>query len=271
MSTVEEYDTGLTVASPDFNGDGIIDSADMCIMVDHWHADYPFCDIAPAPFGDGIVDVQDLIMLSEYLTKEVDDPTLATHWALDEAEGIIAADSVSENNGFTDGYIIGDPVWQPTGGQMNGAIQLDGVDDYIITSPVLNPAVGPFSVLAWVKGGAPGQVVLSQIGGANWLSADPSEGKLMTGLKPPTVRSPLPTLVSETMITDGNWHRIGFVWDGTHRTLYVDGVVVAEDTQDSLESSSNGLYIGTGKAMEPGTYFSGLIDDVRIYNRVVSP
>ena len=63
----------------------------------------------------------------------------------------------------------------------------------------------------------------------------------------------------------------GFVWDGLHRTLYVDGLAVAEDTQDGLEVSSNGLYIGTCKAMEAGTYFSGLIDDVRIYNRVVRP
>ncbi len=40
---------------------------------------------------------------------------------------------------------------------------------------------------------------------------------------------------------------------------------------DSLEGSSNGLSIGTGNAMAPGTYFSGLIDDVRFYNRVVRP
>jgi hypothetical protein len=46
---------------------------------------------------------------------------------------------------------------------------------------------------------------------------------------------------------------------------------VAEDTQPALEGSQMGLYIGTGKTMEPGTYFSGLIDDVRIYNRVVHP
>jgi hypothetical protein len=31
------------------------------------------------------------------------------------------------------------------------------------------------------------------------------------------------------------------------------------------------LYIGCGKGTESGTYFSGLIDDVRIYNRIVSP
>jgi len=51
----------------DFNSDGIVDCADICIMIDHWHTDYPLCDIAPTPFGDGIVDVQDLIVLAEYL------------------------------------------------------------------------------------------------------------------------------------------------------------------------------------------------------------
>jgi len=78
-------------------------------------------------------------------------------------------------------------------------------------------------------------------------------------------------LLSQTVITDGNWHRIGLVWDGSNRKLYVDNVVVAEDTQANLEGSDNGLYIGTGKAMEPGTYWSGLIDDVHIYNRAVTP
>ena len=78
-------------------------------------------------------------------------------------------------------------------------------------------------------------------------------------------------LFSETVITDGQWHRIGLVWDGSNRILYVDGIVVAEDTQQGLEGYQMGLYIGTGKNMESGTYFSGLIDDVRIYNRVVRP
>jgi hypothetical protein len=41
--------------------------------------------------------------------------------------------------------------------------------------------------------------------------------------------------------------------------------------QDNLKSLTNGLYIDTGNAMTPGTYFSGLIDDVRVYNRVLKP
>jgi hypothetical protein len=146
---------------------------------------------------------------------------------------------------------------------------LDGIDDYVGTDFILNPTEESFSVFAWIKGGAAGQVVLSQESGANWLGTDPSDGNFITELKG-TSRSASP-LQSQTIITDDLWHRIGFVRDGSDRTLYVDGVPVAQDTQDSLGGSENGLYIGTGKAMEPGTYFSGLIDDVRIYNRVVTP
>jgi len=94
----------------------------------------------------------------------------------------------------------------------------------------------------------------------------------MTNLsRPPGGRTPPPSLVSDFVITDGEWHRIGFVWDGSNRTLYVNDIEVAKDAQDGLESATGGFYIGTGKAMEPGTYFSGLIDDVRIYDRALNP
>jgi len=267
ISTVWEYDTGPTV---DFNGDGIVDSADMRIMVDHWHTNYPLCDIAPAPFGDSFVDVQDLIFLSEHLFEEVNDPTLVAHWALDETEGIFAGDSAGSN----DAVVLGGATWQSDTGQVNGALQLNGVDGYAIAGAVLNPADGPFSVLAWIKGGTAGQVIISEPGGANWLGTDPLDGRLMTGLVPPPVgRFITQPMESESIITDGQWHRIGFVWDSSYRHLYVDGIEVVKDAAplSNLEGSYSGLYIGAGNAMAPGTYFSGLIDDVRIYNRVVSP
>lgn len=65
ISTVFEFGPLL-----DLNGDGIIDALDMCIIVDNWHTDNALCDIAPAPFGDGFVDVQDLIVLAEHLFEE---------------------------------------------------------------------------------------------------------------------------------------------------------------------------------------------------------
>jgi hypothetical protein len=252
----------------DFNNDGIVDAADVCIMVDNWGSNEPLCDIGPMPWGDGIVDVQDLMVLSEYLFEEINDPTLVAHWALDETEGMFAVDSVGDN----DAVIVGGTAWQPGGGQVDGALQLDGNDGCAIAESVLNPANGSFSVFAWTKGGAPGQVVFSQSNATNWLMADSDMGCLTTELMPPAVGrfTPQP-LKSESVITDGQWHRIGFVWDGANRTLYMNDVLVAEDSQANLQGSDDGLYIGTGKAMEPGTFWSGLIDDVRIYNRAVRP
>jgi len=54
----------------DLNGDGIVDAADMCIVVDHWGTDYKLCDVGPMPWGDGVVGVEDLIVLAEHLFEE---------------------------------------------------------------------------------------------------------------------------------------------------------------------------------------------------------
>ena len=67
------WDLWKVIITPivDFNADGIVDSIDMCMMVDYWGTDEPLYDIAPSPFGDGIVDVQDLIVLAGHLFEEV--------------------------------------------------------------------------------------------------------------------------------------------------------------------------------------------------------
>ncbi len=54
----------------DLNSDGIVDATDMCIIVNNWGTDNSLCDMGPMPWGDGIVDVQDLIVLAEHLFEE---------------------------------------------------------------------------------------------------------------------------------------------------------------------------------------------------------
>ena len=266
LSTVFESGPKL-----DFNNDGIVDALDMCTIIDNWGTDEPLCDIAPLPWGDGIVDVEDLILLAEHLFEETLPPGCVAYWKLDQTEGNIAHNSA----GFNDGICHGEPLWQPTDGRIGGALQFDGIDDYIETDFVLNPAGGAFSVFAWIKGGAPGQVIISQTDSTNWLGADPLDGKL-TGLASSDDQSSLEPLLSEFMITDGNWHNIGIVVGAYQsmrfRSLYVDGERVAIDTQSvELISSDGGLYIGAGKTLDAGTFFSGLIDDVRIYDRALTP
>jgi hypothetical protein len=112
-------------------------------------------------------------------------------------------------------------------------------------------------------------VVLAQAGTMNWLMAGASDGTLMTDLKLAGRQGK--SLTSATVITDDAWHRVGLVWDGSNRILYVDDIEVVKDTQANLSNSSGGLYIGAGSTLAPGSFWSGLIDDVRVYNRAVKP
>jgi hypothetical protein len=256
-----------TTISPiiDFNGDGKVDAAEVGILVANWGKDEPLCDIGPTAMGDGIVDMQDLAVLTQYTTKEVIDPTLIACWTFDESEGTLARDTT----GTYDGILLGAPQWQPDAGAVGGAIELDGVDDHVAVPFTGDPRKHSFSLFAWVKGGKPGQVIFSQQGAADWLLADASTGALMTGLKSSGRLSR--TLTSQTGITDGNWHRVGLTWDGSVRTLYVDDVCVAQDTQSSLGSTCADVIVGGGKDLVPGSFWSGLIDDVRLYQRVIKP
>jgi hypothetical protein len=193
------------------------------------------------------------------------DFSLMAHWKLDETGGAIVHDSVAGK----DGALSGNPIWQPAGGKIDGALQLDGADDYVSTPFVVNPADGPLSVFAWIKGVAPGQVIISQIGAVSWLAAGASQGKLMTELKSSgRLGGPL---FSEAVIIDGDWHRVGLTWDGSTRILYVDDVEVAKDTQSGLAGSTGGLYIGAEGNLSPGSFWSGLLDDVRIHSRAAAP
>ncbi len=258
-------DIGVSLTSRvDFNNDEIVDINDLIILIEHWGQSEPSMDIGPAPWGDGVIDAKDLEVLMSYWREEVLPAGLLAYWRLDEAEGVIAPDSA----GISDGTLAGNPIWRAAGGKCAGALEFDGLISCVKTPFICNPSPSAFSVFAWVKGGAAGQVIVSQVSGANWLLLAPN-GALLTELKQ-SGRQGKP-LTSSAVITDGNWHRVGLVWDGSTRILYVDDVEVARDTQASLANAFGGLCIGAGSIMAPASFWKGLIDDVRIYNRAVKP
>ncbi len=255
-------------AMPDFNSDGVVNLEDFCEFAHYWLTDEESVDICPPPYGDGVVNYRDLAGLTEYWLTH---PSLVAHWALDEAEGNMAYDSAGKYHGT----LRGGPLWQPAGGRINGALLLDGLDDYVGAGFVLDPAAGPFSVFTWILGGAPGQAIIAQADGAgtggSWLCIDASGGRLMTELRATGRQGD--SITSQSVIADGAWHEVGFTWDGQYRCLYVDGQEVVKDAAplDAIESASGGLYFGATKTRQPGTFFSGLIDDVRIYNAALTP
>ncbi len=255
----------------DLNDNWVVDEEDEAILIAAIDTNDLSGDIAPAAKRDGVVDANDLALLTQYLGTEIPRPGLMAlaHWKLNETEGTIAHDNVSG----LDAAVFGDAAWQPDAGKIGGALALDGIDDYVKTDFILNPKSDRFELSVWVKGGAPGQVIVSQegVGGyaTTWLGTDPTSGALTTGLvflNPP--------LSSDAVITDGQWHEVGVSWDGSVRQLRVDGAVVAEDQTVlyvGFASCEGGLHIGCGPALEPGSFFCGLIDDIRLCKPVVEP
>ena len=244
----------------DFNGDGVLDTDDLLRLIESWGLDDPLLDIGPPPFGDGVVNAGDLEVLMSYWGQ---DANFIAHWELDETGGDIAYDSVADNHAV----VMGDALWQREGGHVDGALQLDGVTSYLSAPFIVDPSSRqPFSVYVWVKGGQGGQTIISQQGASSeWLSLDAQSALTCT------LTFPLPPVTSDAVITDDLWHHIGLVSDGSGISLYVDDIEVARRDVPPLMPSAGDLQIGAGKNLESGTFWSGMIDDVRIYNRVVKP
>jgi len=253
---------------PDFDRDGVINFADFARLALLWRQNESPFDVAPVPNGDGLLDPRDLGGLARFWMMY---PGMVAHWEFDEAQGEVAHDSLARLNGT----VHGSPAWQPGEGRIGGAINLDGIDDYVTTGTILNPGVGPFTVFVWVKGGRPGQTILSQSNktgtGEVWLGTDAVTGAVMTRLTDGSrITQPL---ASNAVITDGAWHYLRLVWDGSGRHLYVDGKEVAADKRklNALRSSDADFYFGAGEDLEPGAFWSGQLDDLRFYGRAVIP
>src|SRR5207245_5805475 len=77
------------------------------------------------------------------------------------------------------------------------------------------------------------------------------------------------TPISTTSVNDGNWHQIVAVYQaGGSKLIYVDGAP-AEDSKPSQEFVANSVAFLIGGVNFGGTptgLFTGLIDEVQIYN-----
>jgi len=117
----------------DFDDDGIVAMNDLLMLIENWGTNDPKFDIGPMAWGDGVVDAADLEALMKYWGQNM--TGMLAHWKLDESEGSIAHDSAGDN----DATLVGEPLWQPAGGWLDGALELDGIDDGAEAGFVLDP------------------------------------------------------------------------------------------------------------------------------------
>src|SRR3989339_830900 len=184
-------------------------------------------------------------------------------WHFDEGTGSSASDSSGNSN---TGTLTGSPAW--VDGKIGKSLQFDGLNTYVrvADSNILDLTTG-ISVEAWVKCGD-----ISQDGstrrvldkGAYLIGA--SDKAYFKILKGGVASEVLKTWTSADVNV---WHHIVGAYDGAAMKLYQDGVKVAETaTTGNIDTNTTALNIG--RQPSGAGRFSGIIDEVKIYNRALT-
>ncbi|MAT69753.1 MAG: hypothetical protein CMJ58_09535 [Planctomycetaceae bacterium] len=215
----------------------------------------------------GVVD--DVRIYNRALSDEeiagFDGTKLIAHWKLDEATGTTAADSSGQGHDAV--FTNGTPAW--TTGVRDAALDFNGASNVATSAPLNPPPAG--TVAFWVQSdGAPAaRQRLMGSGNTFEIWQDP-DGPIHFDLN---VSGGVETFATtESMTEAGQWRHIAvsFNSDTDAYAIYVDGeldhaVTYAEDLVDAAAASFS---IGTSGSSTQ--YFSGGLDDVRIYNYELS-
>jgi hypothetical protein len=163
------------------------------------------------------------------------------------------------------GTEVGNPTYEP--GVFGLAISLDGDGDYVDCGFAPELDITEFLTFTyWIKVvefDKEWNTVLAR-GDDSWRSSRAGLNPFMEAAVGGTAGN---YTYGVTPVDDGEWHHVGWVYDGTMNYLYVDGEIDAtEENSGQITVSSYPLFIGTNSQHVDRTW-TGLIDDVMIYNR----
>jgi hypothetical protein len=75
---------------------------------------------------------------------------------------------------------------------------------------------------------------------------------------------------TDPVLQTNRWYHFAATFSGTRAILYQDGLPGKTGTVDAVKTSITTLYIGRRADSTTTHLFSGLMDDIRIYDRVLS-
>ena len=203
-----------------------------------------------------------------YLTKGGLLSNLVGLWSFDEgSEATTVADSSGNGNtGDISGATPGEA------GNFGNALSFDGSGDYVEVSDSASLKPSNVTVECWVKGST---IKSYQYIVAKYYVGDRASYGLYTGSS-----GGLFFYVSDggyslsndagTGVWNDEWHHIAGTYDGLTLKLYVDGneVGTGKPVTKIIGYNTNNLFVGS---YGTGYYFTGTIDEVRIWNTALTP
>lgn len=245
----------------DMDGNGRVNLADFARFADNWLShDCGYCDGGDLD-GDADVDMNDLAAMNQTWLQDI---RLEGYWRF-------SGNAEDSSWRARKAQLAGDPTFEFTGGN-DGAIVLDGIDDYVEVPGYKGiPGGGQRTCAAWVKTTASTGSILSwgdpATNGGLWdfglQDLDGYSGRLVVAVAGGYV-------ASQQNLADGNWHHVAAVLenDGSPNAneikLYIDGVRDLDvDVVDKPIGTCSARDVVIGSS---ALRFTGLIDEVQIYN-----
>jgi len=242
----------------------------------------PITGYLPSPqvftLNDGRSDglVYDIAVSALGKITATSDTGLAGYWHFDESTSTLAYDASGKGN---NGTLTNGPTWQSGASckagsclNLSGAVVRQGTQ--INDNSSIQFGSGSFTILAWINSTQTGQwkrIVTKRGSASAWYSMALNSGKLTAefyGTLQGANRQSVKT------VNNGIWHQVVTEYDAANQNinLYIDGVLDSSFS-NNLGSTSNNqiLEIGTWgtEAYDSGSY-TGLIDEIRVYNRALS-
>lgn len=213
----------------------------------------------------------------EVVRRNVSDSGLVGRWAFDEGTSTIAHDF--SGNSYN-GTLVNSPVWST--GKGGSAILFNGSSNYVIANNPVN-FNSNYSVSFWVYlnsiagyglfGNAPGNPPLTGgSGNSNNIYLNPN-GTVGYFVFDGVGKN----LTSTTTLSAGRWYQVSVTHDTANsiRRLYVNGRLEHQDSFLNIQSFGKVIFSfnrsETNYYTGPLSFINGKMDDVRIYNRALSP
>jgi len=196
---------------------------------------------------------------------------LIAHWRLNETTGTVANDYVGGSNGT----LVNSPTW--TTGKIGGGLQLASASSqYVGINSTFGITDYPFSFSAWVN-------LSAEVSGVAVSWADSAADNKYHAIGVSMVSNVAvmwsrdtagaETLTGGSVPSAGEWYFVAGTWTSTTvRHLWLNASLVATGNPVNTQSfqTRDRTAIGVLYDSSPALYFSGIIDDVRIYNRALT-
>jgi Concanavalin A-like lectin/glucanases superfamily len=219
-----------------------------------------------------------------YSTIPVPEPV--AYWKFNETSGTTAADSsfAGGNNGTLSGWAVGVNPW--VAGQINNAINFTGAGEIVSPgSPSTLDDLGPLTFSALIKPTNIGQggngTIISKTNGVGDMRFNLG-GNNAVIFRKDFSGNDLSTKTNDNFITLGGWNHVVVTWDGStsasgvHIYKVVGGDAIEAASYQSptnatgAKDSDAALNFNIGNVAQLWHAFNGVIDEVKIFNKVLS-